>query len=149
MESAIGKVGSIEGSVATVEVDSPVACRRCAEGRGCGAGIFESSDKIRIIRVQIPAGMLLRQGDPIELSIASKFLLRAAMLAYGLPLLAMVLFPGLGWLLTGEVGDVAGVVLAVLGLLSGLVIGRQILRKESICEQFVPSVGHGSSDGFH
>lgn len=147
MESAFGKVGSLEGSVATIEVDSPLACRRCSEGKGCGAGIFESADKIRQIRVQIPVGMSVEKGDTIQLSIASKFLLRAAMLAYGLPLMTMVLFPGLGWMLTGKNDDVAGVVLAVLGLLTGLVIGRQILRKESICEQFVPAVGHGSNDG--
>ena len=146
MESAIGKVGSIDGSIATVAVDSPIACRRCAEGKGCGAGIFESADKIREIQVQIPAGMSVRQGDTIELSIASKFLLRAAILAYGLPLLAMVVFPGLGWLLTGENSDAAGIVLAVLGLLTGLIVGRQILRKQSICDQFIPAVGYGSCD---
>jgi len=85
--------------------------------------------------------MTVRQGDTIELTIGHKFLLRAAMLAYGLPLITMITLLALAWLLSGNPGDGAGIVLAIIGLVIGLFIGRQILSRESICEQFVPSVG--------
>ncbi len=141
MESAIGRISALHEQIATVEVESPVACKRCAAGKGCGAGIFQDADRPRQIQVEIPAGMTVRQGDTIELTIGPKFLLRAAMLAYGLPLITMITLLALAWLLSGNPGDGAGIVLAIIGLVIGLFVGRQILSRESICEQFVPSVG--------
>jgi len=141
MESAIGRISALNEQIATVEVESPVACKRCAAGKGCGAGIFQDADRPRQIQVEVPAGMTVRQGDTIELTIGHKFLLRAAMLAYGLPLITMITLLALAWLLSGNPGDGAGIVLAIIGLVIGLFIGRQILSSESICEQFVPSFG--------
>ena len=147
MESAFGKISALDGQVATVLVDSPVVCKRCATGKGCGAGLFQGNDKPHEVHVNIPTDMTIRQGDSIELRIGPKFLLRAAALAYGLPLATMVLFPGLAWILTSNLGDGAGIVLALSGLTAGLGIGRQILKHESICEQFVPAVGEVSDGG--
>ena len=137
MESAIGKISALNGVVATVAVDSPMACQRCAAGKGCGAGIFQAAEKSREIEVRIPADMMVRPGDTIELTIGPKFLLRAAMLAYGLPLAGVVLFPGLAWLISGSIADNVGIALAITGLAAGLILGRQILQRESVCEQFV------------
>jgi positive regulator of sigma E activity len=111
------------------------------------AGIFQAAEKSREIEVRIPAGMMVRPGDTIELTIGPKFLLRAAMLAYGLPLAGVVLFPGLAWLTTGNIADNVGIVLAVAGLVAGLILGRQILQRESVCEQFVPAIRTGPGDG--
>ena len=147
MESAIGRISALNGVVATVEVDSPVACQRCADGKGCGAGIFQTAEQPRRIDVRIPPGMTVRRGDTIELTIGPKFLLRAAMLAYGLPLAGVVLFPGLAWLATGSIADNMGIVLAVAGLAFGLILGRRILQRESVCEQFVPAIGKSPGDG--
>jgi len=147
MESAIGRISILDDRIATVVVESPVACRRCAAGKGCGAGIFQGADRNREVRVEIPVGMEVQEGDTIELMIGPRFLLRAAMLAYGLPLATMVLSLFLAWMLTGNPGDGLGVVLAVLGLAVGLVVGRRILNSESICEQFVPAVGRVSDAG--
>lgn len=144
MESAIGRISVLDEQVATVVVESPVACQRCAAGKGCGAGIFQDTDRSREIRVEIPAGMSVLEGDTIALMIGPKYLLRAAMLAYGLPLVTTVLSLILAWTLTGDPGDGVGIVFAVLGLGVGLVIGRRILSKESMCEQFVPDVGRVS-----
>jgi sigma-E factor negative regulatory protein RseC len=140
MESAVGRISTLDQGIATVVVDSPIACKRCAEGKGCGAGIFQDANKGREVRVVIPAGMRVQEGDAIELTIGPKYLLRAAMLAYGLPLACLVTFPALAWLLTGNPGDGPGIVLAIAGLLVGLSIGRRILSRESVCEQFVPAV---------
>ena len=141
METAVGTISAINDRIATVEVDSPVACQRCAAGRGCGAGILQANEHSREIRVRIPADLAVQKGDAIELTIGPKFLLRAAMLAYGLPLVGMVLFPGVAWLVIGGIADIAGIALAVAGLAAGLVIGRNILGSESVCEQFVPAIG--------
>ncbi len=122
-------------------MDSPLACRRCADGKGCGAGIFQAAEKPREIEILIPAGMSVSPGDSIALTIGPKFLLRAAMLAYGLPLAGMVLFAGIGWWMPDSMSDSAAVVLAITGLAVGLAVGRQILQRESVCAQFVPTIG--------
>lgn len=147
METASGRISALTDLVATVEVDSPLACQRCAEGRGCGAGIFQAAEQSRQIKVRIPADMTVRQGDIIELTIGPKYLLRAAMLAYGLPLVSTVLLPGLAWLIMGNIPDSIGIALAVAGLAAGLVVGRRILQRESICEQFVPAIGRSAGVG--
>ncbi len=145
MESAFGRISALDQGVATVVVESPIACKRCAAGKGCGAGIFQDRERSSELRVEIPSGLRVREGDAIELTIAPKYLLRAAMLAYGLPLVCLVSFPALAWMLTGNPGDGPGIVLAVAGLLFGLFVGRRILRRESVCQQFVPTV-RGASD---
>ncbi len=140
MESAIGRISALDEQVATVVVESPVACKRCAAGKGCGAGIFPDGMRKREISVAIPEGMSVREGDAIKLTIGPKFLLRAAMLAYGLPLACMIAFLGLTWMLTGNPGDGPGIVIAILGLAVGLFVGRRILNQQSICDQFVPTI---------
>lgn len=147
METAIGRISELNNRVATVLVESPVACARCAAGKGCGVGIFQDSDQRREIQVEIPAGLSVREGESIELTIGPKYLLRAAMLAYGLPLLAMVLSLGLAWMLAGNPGDGIGLLLATFGLGAGLVAGRRIMNRDSICKQFVPAVGRVSDVG--
>lgn len=147
MESAFGRIIALSGRTATVSVESPVACRRCAAGKGCGAGILVGADVNRQIQVKIPPGMVVSEGESIELVIGPRFLLRAAMLAYGLPLLAMIVTLSLAWMLIGNPGDAIGVLLAAFGLVVGLVIGRRMLQQESICEQFLPSVGKAADAG--
>jgi len=147
METATGRISALRGLDATVEVDSPVACQRCAEGRGCGAGIFQAAEQSREISVRIPADMKVREGDIVDLKIGPRFLLRAAALAYGLPLVTMVLLPGLAWLIMGTTPDSVGISLAIAGLAAGLFAGRYILRRESICEQFIPAIGRNPGVG--
>jgi len=141
MESATGRISAVSGANATVEVLSPLACRRCASGKGCGAGIFQDAGKTREIQVEIPLHMTVRVGDNIELAIASRHLLRAAMLAYALPLIAMLASLGVFWALSENASDGRAVVVAIFGLVSGLLVSRRLLKQESICEQFVPVIG--------
>ncbi len=146
METATGKISALHGRTATVLVKSASVCYRCAAGKGCGAGLFQATDKPRYMQFELPEGMSVQTGDSIDLTIASKHLLRAALLAYGLPLLSM-----LGSLLalqsfSADSGDARGVLVAGAGLLAGLLIGRALLERESVCDQFVPRIGR-SADG--
>lgn len=146
METATGKISALNGRTATVIVKSSSVCHRCATGNGCGAGLLQAADKPRHMRIELPEGMSVHTGDSIDLTIGSKHLLRAALLAYGLPLITM-----LGSLLAlqsfgDSTGDAGGVLVAGAGLLAGLLIGRTLLARESVCNQFVPTIGR-SADG--
>lgn len=146
MEKVTGKIVALHGRTATVLVKSASVCHRCAAGKGCGAGIFQSADKTRYMQIEIPDGMSFRQGDNVDLQIGVRHLLRAALLAYGLPLITMMItllllqIAGLG------TRDLIGIVAAGAGLLGGLAIGRAFLRRESICDQFVPIIGSSADD---
>ncbi|MGI9202994.1 MAG: SoxR reducing system RseC family protein [Woeseiaceae bacterium] len=146
METVTGKVAALRGRKASVLVKSAAVCHRCAAGKGCGAGIFQAGDKPRYMQIEIPDGMSVRPGDRIDLQIGARHLLRAALLAYGLPLITTLItllvlqYSGFG------ARDAIGIVAAGGGLLGGLAMGRAFLRRESICDQFVPTIRSPADD---
>lgn len=141
MESTAGLVIAVIGDTATVEVSSPIACRRCAAGRGCGAGLLDAG-KTSAIDVKIPPGSGLAPGDAVALVIDSQQLLQAATFAYGLPLAGLMLFAGLGALLWPEAGDAVLAALGLVGLLAGAIFSRWRLgrRNNTTCARFRPVV---------
>lgn len=141
METVTGKIAALHGRTATVAVKSASVCHRCAAGKGCGAGIFQSADKPRYMQIELPDGMSVRSGDIIDLRIGARYLLRAALLAYGLPLITMLVTLLMLQLSGFGTRDVVGIVASGAGLLGGLVIGRAFLRRDSICDQFIPTIG--------
>ncbi len=143
MESVAGKISAIDDQRVTVEVRSAIACRRCAAGKGCGAGILQSTNEVRQISVELPVGLSAGVGDRVELSVEPKYLLRAALLAYGLPLSTMLVVLLAVQALPMTVNDAEAVGLALLGLIIGVMAGRSLLRKDSVCDQFIPIIsGH-------
>jgi len=146
METVTGKINALNGRTATVAVISASVCHRCAAGKGCGAGLFQAADKPRNMQIEIPAGMDVRLGDNINLQIGTRPLLRAALLAYGLPLITMLVSLLLLQYAGADAGDATGILVAGGGLLAGLVIGRTLLGRESICDQFVPTIGRSADE---
>lgn len=145
MDRASGKIISVHADTATVTV-ADTGCPRCAAGKGCGAGLLAGRSGTTQVELRLPPGHDYRAGDKVTLSIASSSLLRAALLAYGLPLAGTVLALTLGWLVMVPLGDLAGAVFALAGLLAGFFAGRSQLRKEDWCKQFVPSIDRQNHD---
>jgi len=144
MESVAGKISAVDDQRVTVEVQSAIACQRCAAGKGCGAGILQSTNEVRHVRIELPAGMSAGIGDSVELSIEPKYLLRAALLAYGLPLLTMLLVLLAIQALPVSINEAMSVGLALIGLGAGVIAGRSLLRKDSVCDQFMPIISRHS-----
>ena len=141
MESATGLVVAVNDDTATVEVTSPIACRRCASGKGCGAGLLDAG-RSRAIDVKIPQGSKLTRGDAVALVVDSRQLLQAALFAYGLPLAGLLLFAGLTTLLWPGAGDAVSAVFGLAGLAGGAIISRWRLGRNSnaACSRFRPVV---------
>lgn len=139
MDRAAGKIISISAFTAVVSV-AETGCPRCAAGKGCGAGLLAGTGGPAEVSVQLPSGHRYHVGDAVTLSIASSSLLRAALLAYGLPLAGTVAALTVGWLVMAPLSDLAAVVIAGSGLLAGFIVGRKQLQKEAWCRQFVPSI---------
>lgn len=140
MESVVGRICTVQEDIVTVVVAAPVTCRRCASGKGCGAGLLATDQDSKQIDIRIPAGMVLHLGEHVRLAMAPADLLRAAFLAYGLPLVSMLALVGAAAILGDELSDLTGVILATVGLAAGFIAGRRILERDAVCDQLVPYI---------
>lgn len=137
----MGRVSSIGDGMITVVVDTPIACRRCASGKGCGAGLLAGPGKPKTIHVDVPPGMTPAVGDQVTLALAPIQLLRAASIAYGLPLLAMVASAWLAsWVVDGP-NNLAAIGIVSAGLAAGFAASRRILARDAACRHFIPVMG--------
>ncbi len=136
------------GEHAIVEVDAATVCPRCAEGRGCGAGIFSEATSSRRFEARIPRGVTVEAGDIVQVSLEPEYLLRAAVIAYGLPLAGAAIGAAAAYRL--ELGDVGAATLALAGLGAGLWLARLRLRRKECLASLTPTiVGRVAADGQH
>ena len=140
MDSPVGRIVSIADGRATVSVDTAAICARCAAGKGCGAGLLTGGNRLRLIDVRLTPGMQLKAGDEVQLTLAPSHLLRAAVLAYGLPLGGLIVALGIAWYLNQSLDDRIAVVLAIVGLVAGVLIGRHFLNKDGCLRNLVPDI---------
>ena len=140
MESATGRVSSVDGERITLVVDAPAACRRCAAGKGCGAGLLGGSSASRSLDVDIPVGMKLGIGDEVTVTLSPRSLLRAAAFAYGLPLLSLVTAATIARLAGAGPNSLVAVAMVIAGLGAGIFGSRHILSQGAACDQFVPTI---------
>lgn len=89
-------------------------CARCAAGRGCGGAFFGRLLGDRRLAVDaVGRDSSLRAGDPVVLELQESIILRAAALAYLVPLLGLVAGALSGQRLAAEPGAMLG---AAVGL---------------------------------
>jgi sigma-E factor negative regulatory protein RseC len=142
MENPRGRVIAIEhvepSPHALVEVDASFSCARCAEGKGCGAGLLGGNTGPRRIDALIGVGLNIREGDEVRLQLAPSRLLQASVIAYGLPLSGAVL--GAAFAYFSGLGDLYAALTALVGIAAGLVAARARLRSQSRSCQFTPTV---------
>lgn len=118
------RVVSVEGPVARVACEDPASCGACGTGGRCALRWFASR---RRAALEIPARaddrIALRPGDEVVLSIEDGELLRAAVLAYALPLAGLLAgaIAARGLAGAGEGG-------ALVAGLGGAVIGGWLAR---------------------
>ena len=137
MNAPEARVVTTDTSSATVSVEAQTVCARCAAGRGCGAGLLYQG-RTRLFDVRVARGLHLQPGDCVRLELAPLHLLRAAWLAYGLPLVALVLSVALATVAAERAGDAGMVAAGAAGLAAGLIAGRRLLRKDSCLRHLTP-----------
>jgi sigma-E factor negative regulatory protein RseC len=120
MIDAQGLIIALDGEYALVRMDE-TGCGRCHEQGGCGGNnigkMFCSAP--RTFRVLNPRNSHI--GERVTIAIAEGALRRSAVLAYGLPLLALFIGALTGSALAGETG-------AIVGSICGLVLSWLLLR---------------------
>ena len=136
MQTTRGKILDIDGVYARVRIDAAAACPRCAAGKGCGAALFTNGPRERVVAARLDRNLGVAAGDDVELQLRPARLLQASGLAYGLPLVGIVL----GALAGAGFGEAASVVAAVAGLLFGLLAARWWLQRAHCLQDFAPRV---------
>jgi len=134
------KVVAVDTAQVTVEVESSLACARCAAGKGCGAGLLGGAAQTKRITVPYTNGLRLRHGDRVLLTLHPAGLLRAALIGYGFPLFGTILALLLGNWLQDGLSDADAVLLAVIGLIIGLLAGRHKLKHADCPGSMTPTI---------
>ena len=123
---------------AIVEVDAIEACPRCAQGRGCGAGIFSGRRGNRRVEATIRPGLEIREGDLVSIGLEPGNVLQAALIVYGLPLLGAATATAAAYLFA--FGDLGAAFAALTGLGAGGYMGYRRLDHQACMMQFIPTV---------
>ncbi len=126
MIEATGIVREVDEGRALVEVQRQTACGGCESKGSCGTSVIAAWFARRSSRLWVRAMTPARVGEAVVIGLPEAALLRASLLMYLLPILALVGGAALGSLLAGaEAGsDLPGIVGGALGLLGGLTVSR-------------------------
>lgn len=129
-----GTVVSLEGDYAWVQSAAQSGCRRCAEGRGCGGGIFARLLGDRLHRIRVLNRLGAQPGEEVLIGLTESALLGGALLVYGLPVLLLVA----GAVLATPWGEPAAVAGALAGLGAGIGLLRLSARRLDRAARFQP-----------
>lgn len=124
MIEAVGTVRAVEGDAILVEVQRRSACGSCDSQAGCGTSALGKWFSRGSSRVRLRSDLRLGAGDVVVLGLDEAALLRAALLLYLLPILALLGGAAVGAALGGAGGDWLGVAGGVVGLAAGLAFSR-------------------------
>ena len=139
MDTPEGQVVAVGRQSVTVSVDAAAVCRRCAAGRGCGAGLFGKRQPSTLLDVNVAEGVALHVGDRVRLELLPAHLLRAAWLVYGLPLFGMLLAVVAASQILAPGNDIAAVLFAAFGLVAGALLGRRAVNRSGCLRHCVPT----------
>ena len=131
-------VRDASGVTAIVDVDAAAVCARCASGRGCGAGILAARSGGHRLDIPLADDLDLSEGDVVDIRLAPRNLLVAALIVYGLPLTGAAAAATLAFVLS--LGDAGAAAMALAGLAAGTLIGRRRLQNDSCLARFTPTV---------
>ena len=116
-----GIVVAIEGNFAWLETQPVSACGHCNVGDSCGTSVlgkwFSRKANHKRNRVRVLNEIDLQVGESAVVGVSDNALIKAAFIAYMLPLLSMISFSILGSILGIDNAGVA--ICSVVGLLSG------------------------------
>ena len=133
-------VVSIEGEHALVETRRESSCGSCSAKAGCGTALLASVFGNRRSSIRVLNRAQAKVGDGVVVGLSERALTQGSLLAYILPLAAMMLAAGLGrWigtqssLLSPEPVSIAG---GLVGLVLGLLGMKRVTRRLAARDEF-------------
>ena len=140
MQTQQGTVVSIDALSVVVAADPTAACQRCLAGKGCGAGLFAQTGRIRKISMPRPSSVQLEVGDRVTLSLQAANLAKASFLAYGVPMLTVLLALATLEALSGGANDGIALGVAVVAFAGSHLFARAWLARERCERRLTPVI---------
>jgi sigma-E factor negative regulatory protein RseC len=137
-----GVVTAVDGEFAWVETQPKSACGHCTVSNGCGTSVLAKWYSPKKNQVRVVNHLNLQPGAAAVLGVANDVLIKAAFIAYMLPLLAMISFAIVGSV--SGMNNIFVVISSLLGLMTGLWFARW-LNNRSGTRQYQAQLIRGSS----
>jgi sigma-E factor negative regulatory protein RseC len=112
------RIRRIDGETAWVVSEAPSSCGACA-GKGCGSSIFARFWHADAAEFPVTNAIGAKEGEAVVIGLPDGALLHAALSAYGVALLLLVVGAWLGHVFFGEPGAIAG---GLVGLASAAIL---------------------------
>jgi sigma-E factor negative regulatory protein RseC len=125
-----------------VETQPKSACGHCTVSNGCGTSVLAKWYSPKKNQVRVVNHLNLQPGAAAVLGVADDVLIKAAFIAYMLPLLAMISFAIVGSV--SGMNNIFVVISSLLGLMTGLWFARW-LNNRSGTRQYQAQLIRGSS----
>ncbi|RIX42579.1 MAG: Fis family transcriptional regulator [Rhodocyclales bacterium GT-UBC] len=126
--AALARVVAVEPGLVWLEPMQTGSCGGCASAAACGSkGIGTIANRLEARRFAVPGHFALRVGDSVEVAFGNRNLVRAATVAYVVPLLSAFGCAGVAQSLAGQ--DGLTLLGAVFGLLAGFVAMKFVARR--------------------
>ncbi len=131
-------VSKLDGDLAIIRMQRQSACSHCELNKGCGTGAIGRLLGHRSKPLAIRNDYNLKAGDRVLLGLPDRAFLKASLLIYGLPLVALI---GGGllaqWAFTES--ELSVFILSTAGFIAGLWFSGQI-AKNHYSQQFNPQI---------
>lgn len=129
MIEEFGRVVEVRDGAAAVASSGAAACGGCASQGGCGtaslARFFQRRQRVLWVRNPVAA----HPGDQVLVGLDEGALLRAAWVAYALPLAGLLLGAVLGEALADAAAkELSALLFGLMGLIAGLALARRLSR---------------------
>ncbi|MDD5030028.1 MAG: SoxR reducing system RseC family protein [Rhodoferax sp.] len=124
----LARVVAVDGAQVWLVAEQPAACGSCATRSACGAShTTKAAASWRAPRAlgQGQTQTLLALGDTVHVGVDRTALTRATLVAYTLPMLAMLLAASA----SQSAGDGVAIAAALAGLLTGVALARLLARR--------------------
>jgi sigma-E factor negative regulatory protein RseC len=130
------RVLSVEPGFAWVETERRSSCSSCSASSGCGTSVVATLFGERTNRLRVSDDIGVEVGERVVIGISDSALTRASLLAYLLPLVALMLSA----FATRRAGAEDGVValIGILGLALGLLVTGRLTGGVSARDRFQP-----------
>jgi sigma-E factor negative regulatory protein RseC len=134
------RVLSIETGFAWVETTRRSSCSSCSASSGCGTSVVSKLFGERTNRLRVVDDIGVRAGDRVVIGISSSAVTRASLLAYLLPLAALML--GAYAAQVAGAGDEIVALIGIVGLSLGLLVTGRLTGGAASKARYRPVLLH-------
>jgi len=134
-----GRVIAVEGDEVWIETIRTSSCSDCSARSGCGQGLLAKVKDGARSHIRLQTDLKLAVDDEVILGLPEQAFIRSSFLAYGLPLLMLVV----AVLLADSFFELAEpwvIAAALLGLMAGFFVVRLISQLEAVRDNFQPEI---------